>query len=58
MERLSEHRGAIVTALFDISLAGDLPEGVDSYISHSHIMAANFTMQIIGEIGEIILLRG
>ena len=52
--RLSEHRGAIVTALFDISLAGDLPEGVDSYISHSHIMAANFTMQI----GEIILLRG
>ena len=33
--RLSEHRGAIVTALFDISLAGDLPEGVDSYVYQS-----------------------
>lgn len=27
LERVGEHRGDIVTALFDVSLAGDLPEG-------------------------------
>ena len=27
LERVREHRGDIVTALFDVSLAGDLPEG-------------------------------
>ena len=28
LERVGEHRGDIVTALFDVSLAGNLPEGI------------------------------